>query len=121
MGDRSGVPWVIVQIPVVVLAQDVVDPERPRAPPERRLVRLPAVRVEQPPAAHVHLGAVGGHDVLVRGELGAGDEPVGDCRARDYLGEDSPEDVQHGWRPMPGHARCNKLMFNRIYRKFRCS
>lgn len=53
--DRPCVPRVIVQIPVFIRPHDVVNAERPRAPPQRRLVRLSAVRVEQPPAAHVHL------------------------------------------------------------------
>lgn len=65
--DGAGVPGMVMQIPIFVRPHDVVNSERPRAPPQSRLVRLPAVRVEQPPAAHVHLGAVGGHDVLVRG------------------------------------------------------
>ena len=94
-----------MQIPIFVRPHDVVNAERPRAPPQRRLVRLPAVWGVQSPAAYVRLGVVGGHDVLVRGELGAGDEPVGDGRAREYLGDNSPEEVQHGRRPMPGHAR----------------
>lgn len=53
----------VMQIPIFVRAHDVVHAKRPGAPPQRRLVRLAGVGVEQPPAAHVHLGAVGGHDV----------------------------------------------------------
>lgn len=61
--DRAGVPRVIVQVPVFVGPHDVVHTERPRAPPQRWLVRVAGVGVEQPPTAHVHLVAVGGHDV----------------------------------------------------------
>lgn len=80
--DRAGVPRVVMQIPVFIGPHDVVHAERPRAPLQRRLVRIAGVGVEQPPAAHVHRLAVGGHDVLVRGALGVGDEPGGDCLAR---------------------------------------
>lgn len=80
--DGSGVPGMVMQIPVFIGPHDVVDAERPRAPPQRWLVSVSGVRIEQPPAAHVHLGAVGGHDVQVRGALGAGDEPGGNRRAR---------------------------------------
>ena len=102
--DRAGVPRVVMQIPVFVGPHDVVHAERPRAPPQRGLVRFAGVGVEQPPAAHVHLGAVGGHDVQVWGALGAGDEPGGNRRARKQLGDDAPEQVDHG-ESLPGHAR----------------
>lgn len=84
-----------MQVPVFVVPHDVVDAERPRAPPQRRLVRFAGVGVEQPPAAHVHLSAVGGHDVQVWGALGAGDEPGGNCRARKQLGDQASEGNGH--------------------------
>lgn len=63
-----------------------------------------AAVVEKPPAHHLHLGAVGGHDVQVRGALGADDEPGGNRRAREQLGDQAPEQVDHG-ESLPGHAR----------------
>lgn len=63
-------------------------------------MRVAEVGVEQPPAAHVHLGAVGGHDVQVWGALGAGDEPGGNRRARKELGDKAPEQVLHSSVPV---------------------
>lgn len=102
--DGAGVPGVVLQVPVFIGPHDVVHAERPRAPPQRRFVRLAGVGVEQPPATHVHIGAVSGHDVQVRGALGAGDEPGGNRRARKQLGDQAPEQIDHG-ESLPGHAR----------------
>lgn len=74
-------------------------------PSERRCLECSAAAgAEKPPAPHVHLGAVGGHDVQVRGALGAGDEPGGNSRPREQLGDDAPKQIDHG-ESLPGHAR----------------
>jgi hypothetical protein len=90
--DRASVPWVIMQVAVVILAHDVVDTNRPWNPAYLTLTSRWVVRVEQPPTAHIHLGAVGGHDVkLWGGALGAGYVPGRNRWAREQLGDHSPE------------------------------
>lgn len=59
-------------------------------------MRVAEVGGEEPPATHVHLGAVGGQDVQVWGALGAGDDSGGNSRARKQLGGQAPEQVDHG-------------------------
>lgn len=56
---RAGVPRVVVQIAILVGGHDVVDPYRPGAPLVLGLVGAAVVGIEQPPATHVGLCAVG--------------------------------------------------------------
>lgn len=93
---RASIPRLIMQIPVFVRPHDVVHAERPQVPPQHWLERVLGVGVEQPPATHVvHLGAVGGHDVLVRGALGAADEPSVNRRASKRLSDYAPEEIYY--------------------------
>ncbi|MCY1440456.1 hypothetical protein D9M71_567340 [compost metagenome] len=99
----------VMQIAVFIRPHDVVNAERPRAPPERRLVCGAVVGVEQPPAAHVGLGAVGGHDVQVGRALGSADQPGRHGGARQDGGKQPPEEFGHDKSP-PWHEAKNWLI-----------
>lgn len=93
--DLARIPRMIVQVSVGVEPHDVVHADRSRYPADTRQMRFPVVGVEQPPAPHVHLLAISRADMQVWRAGGAGDYPGSNCRVREYLGEQSPEEIDH--------------------------
>lgn len=93
--DLARIPRMIVQVSVGVEPHDVVHADRPRYPADVSQVRFAVVGVEQPPAPHVHLLAISRADMQVWSAGGARDDPGSDCRACEYLGEQSPDEIEH--------------------------